>query len=159
SSEGETVENVPLDELIIRSSRLACERYQLPDETVELKLEPAQVRGRSADLEIIFRNLLDNAIKYSGDKPHVDVETRHNGNGRVVALIGDNGPGIPAKLRRKIFGRFVRLGSELERTTPGTGLGLYIVRNLVRRIGGTIQVRSRSAGPGTIFEVELPAAS
>jgi signal transduction histidine kinase len=159
SAEPEPMEDVPLDELLIRSSRLACERYHLPDSTVELKLEPAQVRCRSADLEIIFRNLLDNAIKYSGDKPHVDIETRRNGNGRVVALIGDNGPGIPAKLRRKIFGRFVRLGSELERTTPGTGLGLYIVRTLVKRIGGKINVRSRAAGTGTVFEVEFPAAS
>src|SRR5215475_10001836 len=58
SEEPEPVENIALDELLIRSSRLACERYQLPENSVELKLEPAQVRGRSADLEIIFRNLL-----------------------------------------------------------------------------------------------------
>src|SRR5262249_20716522 len=75
SAPADPAENVPLDELLIRTSRLACERYRLPENTVELKLEPAQVRARPADLEIIFRNLLDNAIKYSGEKPHVDVET------------------------------------------------------------------------------------
>ena len=124
-------EDVPLDELVIRSARQTCERYHLPESTIQLSLEPAVVHARTADLEIIFRNLLDNAIKYSGEHPEVEVETRGDGNGRVVARIGDNGPGIPAKLRRKIFGRFVRLGSELERKTAGTGLGLYIVRTLV----------------------------
>jgi two-component system, OmpR family, phosphate regulon sensor histidine kinase PhoR len=116
-----------------------------------------KAHARAADLDIIFRNLLDNALKYSGPQPHVEVEALAI-NGSVEARIGDNGPGIPVKLRRKIFGRFVRLGSELERKTAGTGLGLYIVRNLVRRSGGTIQVRSREPGPGTVFEVKLPAA-
>ncbi len=150
--------DVLLDELVIRSARQTCERYHLPESTIDLRLEPALVHARVADLEIIFRNLLDNAIKYSGEHPQVEVETRDNGNGRVVARIGDYGPGIPAKLRRKIFGRFVRLGSELERKTAGTGLGLYIVRILVKRLGGKIQVRSQPKGHGTVFEVELPAA-
>jgi signal transduction histidine kinase len=101
--------------------------------------------------------LFDNAIKYSGEHPQVEVDLRPDGNGRVITQIADNGPGIPAKLRRKIFGRFVRLGSELERKTKGTGLGLYIVRTLVRRQGGRIQVRNRPHGSGTIFEVDLPA--
>jgi signal transduction histidine kinase len=74
----------------------------------------------------------------------------------VITRVSDNGPGIPAKLRRKIFGRFVRLGSELERQQTGTGLGLYIVKGLVRRMHGTVQARSRMARPGTVFEVELP---
>jgi two-component system, OmpR family, phosphate regulon sensor histidine kinase PhoR len=151
-------EIVPLDELLIRSAHLACDRFRLPHETIHLRVEPAQVHARSADLEIIFRNLLDNALKYSGPQPQVEVET-HTTDGHVAARIVDNGPGIPVKLRRKIFGRFVRLGSELERKTAGTGLGLYIVRNLVRRSGGTIQVRSREKGSGTVFEVTLPAAT
>ena len=69
----------------------------------------------------------------------------------------DNGRGIPAKLRRKIFGRFVRLGSELERSQAGTGLGLFIVRTVVKRLHGNITVRDRGNQPGTIFEVQLPA--
>ena len=77
-------------------------------------------------------------------------------DGTVVVRISDNGRGIPAGLRRKIFGRFVRLGHELEREKPGTGLGLYIVRTLVRRLGGSIHVHDRPAGPGSLFEVILP---
>lgn len=154
STDGE--ENVPLDDLLARSARLVCERYRLPQETIQLRLEPAVVHARPADLEIVFRNLLDNALKYSGEKPQVEVETRGN-QGQATVRIGDNGPGIPINLRRKIFGRFVRLGSELERKTAGTGLGLYIVRTLVSRMGGKIQVRNKTDGNGTVFEVELPA--
>jgi len=62
-------------------------------------------------------------------------------------------------LRHLIFGRFVRLGSELEREKPGTGLGLYIVRTMIGRLGGKIrlQERDRGSGNGAVFEVRLPA--
>jgi signal transduction histidine kinase len=120
-------------------------------------LEPTQVHARPADLEIVFRNLLDNALKYAGEKPLVEVET-HGNHTQATVYIADNGPGIPAKLHRKIFGRFVRLGSELERKTAGTGLGLYIVRTLLKRMGGKIKVRNKPDGIGTVFEVDLPIA-
>jgi signal transduction histidine kinase len=73
--------------------------------------------------------------------------------------IADNGRGISPPQRRNIFGRFVRLGSELERDKPGTGLGLYIVRTLVDRLRGRIRVRDRDDGPGTVFEVQLPGVA
>jgi signal transduction histidine kinase len=150
-------ENVSLDHLLTHTAKLACERYRLPEETIQLRLEPAIVHARPADLEIVFRNLLDNAIKYSGDNPRIEVEA-HGNHSLATVRIGDNGPGIPVNLRRKIFGRFVRLGSELERKTAGTGLGLYIVRTLVKRMGGKIQVHNKTNGTGTVFEVELPTA-
>jgi two-component system, OmpR family, phosphate regulon sensor histidine kinase PhoR len=153
------LEDVQLNELITRSANLARERYRMPEEIIQFRMEPTVVRGRAADLEIVFVNLVDNALKYSGEKPQVEIETQRGKNGYVVARIGDNGPGIPAKLRRKIFGRFVRAGSELERKTAGTGLGLYIVRTLIKRMGGKIQVWNKPNGCGTIFEVELPAVS
>jgi signal transduction histidine kinase len=74
----------------------------------------------------------------------------------VVTRIIDNGPGIPINMRQKIFGRFFRMGSELERSKPGTGLGLFIVRTLVKRMRGKINVRSRGGQSGSVFEVELP---
>ena len=131
-------------------------RYHLPSETVQLRLEPAIVRGRPIDLEMIFRNLIDNAIKYAGEAPLVEVELQLRSAELVVTRILDNGRGIPPKLRRKIFGRFVRLGSELERSQTGTGLGLFIVRNLVKRLKGRVLVRDRDGRPGTVFEVQLP---
>jgi signal transduction histidine kinase len=108
-------------------------------------------------VEILFRNLMDNAIKYGGTPPSVEVDAQLSGQSKVTVRIVDNGRGIPATLRRKIFGRFVRLGSELERSQTGTGLGLFIVRTLVKRMNGKISVRDRLQSSGTIFEVVLPA--
>jgi signal transduction histidine kinase len=105
---------------------------------------------------MIFRNLIDNAVKYAAEEPCVRVTVRLDPEGWIVVQVSDNGAGIPAKQRRKIFGRFVRLGTELERSRPGTGLGLYIVRTLVRRLRGSISVADRPDGPGTVFEVRLP---
>lgn len=148
---------IELSELLDACAATACQRYRVSDDVVTLSAERATVHGRPIDVEMIFRNLIDNAIKYSGDQPRVQIESWLDGRGQVVVRIADNGPGIPAKLRRKIFGRFVRLGTELERSKPGTGLGLFIVRTLVRRMRGTISVRGQSSGTGTVFEVHLPA--
>jgi signal transduction histidine kinase len=138
---------------------MTCQRYRLPPETIKQQLEPATVNCRQVDLEMIFRNLLDNAVKYAGSSPEVGVDLFRPGGDRVRVRISDNGPGIPYQLRRKIFGRFVRIGSELERSKPGTGLGLYIVRTLVKRMNGQVSVRGRGSQSGTVFEVELPAAN
>ncbi len=105
---------------------------------------------------MIFRNLLDNAVKYAAPAAEVAVELVRPAEELVRVRISDNGPGIPSKFRRKIFGRFVRIGSELERSKPGTGLGLYIVRTLVKRMHGQVTVRGRGAQSGTVFEVDLP---
>jgi signal transduction histidine kinase len=136
--------------------RTVCARYQVPDSAVELNLVKADILASPVDANIIFRNLIDNAIKYAGVPPHVVVTTRVDRE-EVVTEIGDNGPGIPAAEKRKIFGRFQRLGSELERKKPGTGLGLYIVRTLVKQMAGKVQVVDRDR-IGTTFELRLPLA-
>ena len=97
--------------------------YRVPADTVRLDLQPSMVLGRRVDLDIVFRNLIDNAVKYAGATPQVEVSLRPSADGQVVVRIADNGRGIPHHLRRKIFGRFVRLGLELEREKPGTGSG------------------------------------
>ena len=107
-------------------------------------------------LEMIFGNLLDNAIKYSGDNPRVDVRVHMKGRGRVVTRILDNGEGVPADLRKKVFRIFYRGGNELERRQKGTGLGLYIVRTLTHLLKGQVNVYDRQGQPGSVFEVELP---
>lgn len=147
---------VSLPEVLQACAATVCARHRLPPDTISLETAPSVVRGRPVDLEIVFRNLIDNAVKYSHPNPQVKVESRSNGHGTVVTRVSDNGPGIPIKLRRKIFGRFVRLGDELERTQTGTGLGLYLVRTLVRRMKGKVSVRGRGFQAGTVFEVELP---
>jgi signal transduction histidine kinase len=123
-----------------------------------VKGTPLLVVGRSADVEIVLRNLLDNAVKYSLPDPRITVTLGRTNTGRVRSAVADNGPGIPIPLRPLIFKRFVRLGSELERSTPGTGLGLFLVKSLVRQMRGKVSARGRQPPPGTVFEVELPAA-
>ncbi|MBN1909290.1 MAG: HAMP domain-containing histidine kinase [Pirellulales bacterium] len=149
-------ELVALGPVLRDCAETICLRYRVPAETVCLEIEPCVVRARRVDLDLIFRNLIDNAVKYAGEPPQVVVTLYPGPDDRALVRVSDNGRGIPPKLRRKIFGRFVRLGVELERDRPGTGLGLYIVRILVRRMRGRISVHDADVGPGTVFEVQLP---
>lgn len=138
-----------------------AERYGLPPETVTLACDPPGLRAvaRDADLEIVFRNLIDNAVKYSLPAPRVEVTVAAAAPGRLAVRVADNGPGIPVARRHDVFRRFFRLGSELERSTPGTGLGLFLVRSLVRQMRGKVTVQGRMPPPGSVFEVDLPAAA
>jgi signal transduction histidine kinase len=155
SGEAELTE-VELSAVIRQCAAAAVQQHHLAEDRMRLELTPTVVRCRPMDVEIVFRNLIDNAIKYSGPDAEVIIESWADGRGLVITRVIDNGPGIPAQWRRKIFGRFVRLGSELEREQTGTGLGLYIVKGLVRRMRGRVHVRSRLGRAGTTFEVELP---
>jgi signal transduction histidine kinase len=150
--------DVELGELIAQCGATAAAVHHAPPDAVTYDLEPCLVHAARVDLEMIFRNLLDNAVKYAGSPPRIAVALRCRPDGPVTVRIADNGPGIPRPMRRKIFGRFVRLGSELERKQVGTGLGLHIVRTLIRRLKGRIRIRDPQNGTGTVFEVELPAA-
>jgi signal transduction histidine kinase len=149
-------EDVAMADLLHECANTVCLRYRVPSETTCLDVQACSVRARRVDLGMIFRNLIDNAVKYAGPEPQVEIVLQFRPNGNVVTQVRDNGKGIPQKLRRRIFRRFVRLGPELERAKPGTGLGLYIVRTLVRRLGGHVRVRDHETGQGTVFEVELP---
>jgi signal transduction histidine kinase len=154
---GPQPEDVRLDEVISAAAEAACQRYQRPADTIKLDLSPAIVCAPPVDLELIFRNLIDNGLKYANEQqPLVEVSIQPEGASHVVARVSDNGRGIPLSLRHLVFGRFVRLGSELEREKPGTGLGLYIVRSMVARLGGKIRIRDRERAAGTMFEVQLP---
>ncbi len=150
-----TVEEVELSLLLRGAAEAVCLAYRVAPQTVRCDAVPAVVRGSPFEIDLVFRNLIDNAVKYAGNPPEVEIACRPLGE-KVVVSITDNGRGIPHKLRRTIFGRFVRLGRELERDKPGTGLGLYIVRTLVKRMRGTITVRDREGCTGTVFEVQLP---
>ncbi|MFQ5653163.1 MAG: sensor histidine kinase [Planctomycetota bacterium] len=154
---GPQKEMVPLEDVLGECAGATCLCHDAPPSTVRLDTEPCFVRARRGDLEVIFRNLIDNAIKYAGSEPRVEVVLRMTSNGGSLTRIRDNGQGIPPGLQKRIFRRFERLGVELERERPGMGLGLYIANTLVRGLGGRIRVRGRVSTPGTEFEVQLPA--
>ncbi len=133
-------------------------RHDLPDGAVRLETPPgAVVSGVGGELAVVFRNLLENAVKYSDDPVKVNVWVAPSGDGRVAVEISDRGIGIPSGELRKIFQRFYRAGRDVQRTA-GLGLGLFIVRNLVRRQGGRVVARSGGAGEGSRFVVTLRAA-
>ena len=155
----QATETAALEPVLVRARANAVRRYGVPESSVRLDCDAGlRVRGREADLEIVFRNLVDNAVKYSLPEPIVEVTAQAAAQGRVVVLVSDNGPGIPISQRTNVFRRFTRLGSELERSTPGTGLGLFLVRSLVKQLRGKVTVRGRLPDRGTIMEVEIPAA-
>ncbi|HUG17694.1 MAG TPA: HAMP domain-containing sensor histidine kinase [Planctomycetaceae bacterium] len=152
-------EQISLDEVILNCARSAAASHKLEfEEVFQLRLTPIKVISRRIVLEMIFRNLLDNAIKYGGQTPHVKVELFLNDRGRIVARVIDHGRGIDPDDRSKIFKIFYRGGKELERRNKGTGLGLYIVRTLVSLLKGKIRVLSHKNPEvtGSVFEVELP---
>jgi signal transduction histidine kinase len=152
------VESIDLSALLSQCAQIVALRYRIEPETIKLDLEPCRIKSERIDLVMIFRNLIDNAVKYAGDPVHVKVHLRM-GNNTAVVRIEDNGPGIPKDLRTKVFARFVRMGSELQREKPGTGLGLHIVKTLLKRVNGKIKILDVvGQESGTVFEVRLPGA-
>lgn len=102
----------------------------------------------------ILTNLIENAIKYS--EKHQAVEVKLSGSkNEVVIQVSDHGAGIPAHEKSRIFNQFYRIGNEDTRNAKGTGLGLYIVRQIVLANKGKITV-SENLPKGSIFEVSLP---
>lgn len=150
-------EDILLADLLQRCANSACAHHKKQmQEVVSFDLQPIIVHARPVVLEMIFGNLLDNAVKYAGEPPQVQVVASMTARGRAHVQIIDNGEGIPADQRRQIFGMFYRGGRELERRQKGTGLGLYISRTLAQILKGSISVHERQDGPGSVFEVELP---
>ncbi len=133
-------------------------RHGLTDAAVQLAGIDAAVRGDAGELSVVFRNLLENAVKYSEAPVEVKVRVAAMGEGRVRVEISDRGIGIPSRELRKIFQRFYRVGRDVQRTAAGLGLGLFIVRSLVRRQGGAVVARSEGRGAGSRFMVTLRAA-
>ena len=144
----------PLAESVLASTRLRA------PESVELTLEQngdtAVALADEDKLRQVLVNLLDNAVKYSPDGGAVTVELG-SAPGLVTLTVRDGGLGIPTNEQERIFEKFYRLDPEQTRGVGGSGLGLYISRELVLRMGGRLSVRSRS-GEGAAFTVELPAA-
>jgi signal transduction histidine kinase len=150
-------ETVALDAIV----RDEGERFQDPaaEAGVGLSIDAAavpRVRGSARDLALLVRNLVDNAIRYTGPGGKVHVELT-NANGEVVLAIADTGLGIPHRDLPRVFERFYRVDRARSRETGGTGLGLSIVKHVAENHGGRIDVTS-DLGRGTRFEVRLPSA-
>lgn len=136
-----------------------CTYHDFPEKQIDCQVEPILSVGFSQDFEIILRNLIDNAVKYSGNPPQVSIRTRSKkdrGVELMIIEIENNGASVPENEKKRVFKRFERVEIELERTKPGVGLGLYIVQLLVRRNNGSIRLETPRSGSGTKVVVELP---
>lgn len=139
-------------------------------QTVEarLELEPGTIQVDSADglnvrtdessLEIVLRNLLGNAVKYSSETPSIAV--RATSDGRQVRIeVQDQGIGIEQQDLTRIFSRFYRAPRSDVRKRRGTGLGLFVASALAKHLGGTLQAHSDGPGTGTTMSLTLPAST
>ena len=125
---------------------------------IELAIDAdgSSVLGHAIDLERLLRNLLDNAVRHCSEGGHVRVEARSDGDTVHLSVI-DDGPGIPADDRERVFDPFFRAASE-RRREGGSGLGLAIVREIARVHGGDVSVEEAPGGKGALFRARLPAA-
>jgi two-component system, OmpR family, sensor histidine kinase SenX3 len=117
------------------------------------------VQGDPDELRTAVANVLDNAIKYSGNRIDVSVEVEAPDDTRVVLRVRDRGVGIPPEQLKRIFKRFYRVPHRSLSKVKGTGLGLYIVRAIARAHGGKVFAESGGLGRGTTVTFELPRAT
>ena len=122
---------------------------------VEVADFPEPPHGDAAALRRVLLNLLDNAIKHTPPGGKVRCLVRSAGDGHWTIEVADSGPGIPVHERGRIFEAFYRIGDELRRTTPGTGLGLALVKRTAEAHGGRIDVEDTPGG-GATFTLTLP---
>ncbi len=138
---------------------LATVRHHLQPGAVALESHdgPAlMVRGDGEQLRTVITNLLDNAVKFSGDLVRVSVSVAAPAPATVWVRVQDRGVGIPKKQLKRIFNRFYRVQARGLKQVKGTGLGLYIVRSIARAHGGRVFALSEGEGRGATFTLELP---
>jgi signal transduction histidine kinase len=154
-----TMDAEPLDlvSVVERCIELARTRHQLAADSIHYQ-GPAElmIRGEVEGLEAVVRNLLDNAIKYSGEEVAVEVEVELTPHGQACLRVKDHGIGMSRHHLRFVFNRFYRIGREVRRSHIGTGLGLYIVRSVVKRHRGSVLAESAGPNTGTTITVILP---
>ena len=148
------LELVNLPKLIRETLSVFSENY--PDVTLNLYAEEELLlwQGDKEGLTSVTINLLENAVKYAEGDPKIEIRIREEGE-KIIWTVADQGIGIDDKEKSYIFDKFYRVGNEDTRKTKGTGLGLYIVRQIVRAHSGRITVGDNQPR-GTVFVIEIP---
>ena len=146
-------ELIALDEVLGDAVEMWQAVAEARGQQIRTRIAPAQVAGDRDLLFQMFANLLDNAIKYGDEGGHIEVGLAAR-QGEAVLTISDQGPGIAPEWRERVFDRFVR--GESHRGTPGTGLGLSLVRAIAIRHGA--ELRLESAEPGLRVQLRFPLA-
>ena len=152
--------DVDLEGLVRDCMELARSGRDLPPRAVRFDL-PAEgrravVSGDPEELRTAVSNMLDNAIKYSGDEVDISVRIESPDEKRVALKVSDRGVGIPPAELKRVFKRFYRVHNRSLAHVKGTGLGLFIVRAIAKRHGGRVFAQSQGDGTGTTVVLELP---
>ncbi|HJT52658.1 MAG TPA: HAMP domain-containing sensor histidine kinase [Candidatus Angelobacter sp.] len=142
---------------IVRESvNLALLRHGLKAEQIHFGADPPgqiTLLGNQEELRTAVANLLENAVKYTGENREITVDLETPDMDTVVLRIRDNGIGIPSPELKRIFRRFYRVATD---NVKGTGLGLFIVRSIARQHGGDVWAESPGPGGGSTFNLRLP---
>ncbi len=156
---GRPREQVDFRAVITESVELAGLRHHLAPGALRLGDLPADgivVMGNREELRTAVANLLDNAVKYTGAQKEIVVDVLTPDIDTALLRVRDNGVGIPGSELKRIFKRFYRIPMQVTSGVRGTGLGLFIVRSIVKRHGGEIIAESEGEGRGSTFSIRLP---
>jgi len=158
---GREKSEVNIGKLVRECMDAARARHHLEADTLRYKEQSGnghalRVRGSVEDLRTAVFNVLDNAIKYSGNRVDVQVQLESPDEKRVVLRVQDRGVGIPPDDVKRIFGRFYRVTHRSLAHVKGTGLGLFIVKAIAKKHGGRVFAESDGVGHGTTVVLELP---
>jgi signal transduction histidine kinase len=148
---------IDLARLVQHACALTSTRNQLaPTAVAYAGPSSLLLKGDSPAIETAVLNVLDNAVKYSPEQVQINVRLSEEENSFARLSVEDRGVGMSRAHLRFIFNRFYRIGSEARRSTTGTGLGLFIVKSVVKAHGGTVRAESEGEGRGARFILRLP---
>jgi signal transduction histidine kinase len=152
---------IDLGEMVRESVELARTRYALAPDTLSFterlrEGERPLILGDADELRAAISNLLDNAVKYSDGEVLITAEVCAVDERRVAVRVSDHGIGIPHAQLKRIFKRFYRAPGLFMKRFKGTGLGLFIVRSIVKKHGGRAFAESEGEGHGSTFTIQLP---
>ena len=137
-----------------------CRRYELPAGAIALQAPPRfDTFSDPTALEIILKNVLDNAVKYSVGTPRVEVDMQPLPPGLLGITVRDHGIGIERSQLKRVFQRFHRSSDPRVNERSGSGLGLFVVKRLVRNLGGRIRAESGGRDQGTTMRIQLPVGA
>ena len=152
------ISEISLGKMLGECVKIVQTRYKM-DETAIKFTQPAndiKVFGDASELQTAFTNLLDNAVKYSAETPKISVRIKNAGDKKVQIFIKDNGIGLNSSEFKRVFKRFYRVSNLSTQEKKGTGLGLFIVKEIIEKHGGKISADSNGEGKGSTFIVQLP---
>ena len=150
-------QRVDLGEIVRECATLARTRHHLSEESIRMvdyTLSSPFVQGDSEDLRSAISNLLENAVKYSPGKIAITIEILDEATDLLVRVT-DKGQGIPQGELKRIFRRFYRVNARLRQKVKGTGLGLFIVRDIAKQHGGRAYATSEGEGRGATVTIRL----